>query len=153
MTSATSTPSLPDSASSAITSAAASGLVLGVRDDLHAGDERRGVAEVDAEEPLRRRTTASASVAIEIVDVLLPMSASARAAALIRASVSCLSARISGTASSMKSASRTASSMDSAAVTRAAIRSAASSREQAAAGVVRGLVDDALPGCAPRALR
>ena len=46
---------------------------------------------MDAEEPLGVRRPASASVAIEIVEVLLPISASGRAAALIRASVSCLS--------------------------------------------------------------
>ena len=52
---------------------------------------------------------------MEMVDVLEPMMASGRAAALIRARVWCLIAMTSGTASSMKSASATASSMSLAA--------------------------------------
>ena len=59
--------------------------------------------------------TGSDSSAMEIVEVLEPMMASGRAAALMRARVWCLMAMTSGTASSMKSASATASSMSLAA--------------------------------------
>ncbi len=58
--------------------------------------------------------TNSASRPIEMVDVLLPITASGRAALLMRASVGPLMSTTSGTASSMKSAFSTASSMEGA---------------------------------------
>jgi hypothetical protein len=62
-----------------------------------------------------------------MVEVLLPMMASGRAAALIRRSVACLISILSGTASSIRSASATACSTEAAGVTLAAIVSTAPS--------------------------
>ncbi len=70
--------------------------------------------------------TASASDSMRIVEVFEPITASGRAASLIRRSVACLISSFSGTASSMKSAVATASSMESAAPRWASTRATAS---------------------------